>query len=174
MAERLNTYVDFHGDFPYRPGWTEDSRIELPGKELAELLADGLRHRGVDVSRVDALDYGHFLRCRSGGRSYTVEVTVDDAYKMERWTAQCYPDDDEGILSGLFRRPDHAGLAAVLNAIHLTLTGSGSIRDVRWFPSYEPPQYLDDRKADPWPFPPKKTSEASDFGLCDRDVNGVV
>jgi hypothetical protein len=71
----LNTFANFLADFPYEAGWPEDSTKELPGKDVAELLVDGLRRPGIDVNGVEAADYGHFIDCLCGGRAFKLAVS---------------------------------------------------------------------------------------------------
>jgi len=145
MGEALNRFADLIADFPYEPGWTEDSTIALPGRDVAALLADGLRERGFAVENVEAIDYGYFLDCRSDGRAFTISVTVDDPWEMRRWNIAC--PSGTGWWAWLFGRSDHAAHRSLLIAIHDVLTGCSRVCDVRWFPSYEPPNYLHDRDA---------------------------
>jgi hypothetical protein len=58
MKVALNTFVDFHGDFPKR-----DFREGTPGREVAEFLAAGLRDRGIEVQGVEDVDSGHCIDC---------------------------------------------------------------------------------------------------------------
>lgn len=145
MVESLNTFVDFMADFPYEPGWTESSAIALPGKDVAALLADGLRMRGFAVQNVAAIDYGYFLDCLCDGRTFEISVTVDDPWEMRRWNVDC--SSTTGFWAWLFGPSDHAAHRNLLMAIHNVLTGSNRISGVRWFPSFEPPGYLKNRNA---------------------------
>ncbi len=58
MKVALNTFVDFHGDFPKR-----DFREGTPGREVAEFLAAGLRDRGIEVQGVEDVDSAHCIDC---------------------------------------------------------------------------------------------------------------
>lgn len=101
MGAYFNCFVDFLADFPYRKDWTRDPSIELPGKEVSELLVSGLRKRLIEVKSVRPVDYGHFIECSSGGRRFEIAISVDDHQEMQRWAVNCYPR--EGVLTKLLR-----------------------------------------------------------------------
>jgi hypothetical protein len=157
MAEALNSFVDFIGDFPYQPGWTEDSAIGLPGKDVAALLANGLRERGFGVESVEAIDYGYFLNCQRDRRTFTISVTVDDPWHMRRWNVAC--PSTTRLWARIIGRSDHAAHRDVLLAIHDVLTTSNRISGLRWFPSFEPPDYLHDWNAHASPLCQAKAAE---------------
>jgi hypothetical protein len=170
MTVTLDTFADFLADFPYEAGWLEDSTKELPGKDVSELLVNGLRKRGIDVNGVDAADYGHFIECISVGRSFTIVVSVDDPWEMKRWTVQCYPSD--GLLTRLIHGYAGFEFRQVLTAVHQALKGSGKARDIRWFPDFDPPWCLDTRKAAPAPVHPTTEDKTLEVRLWDKDLDG--
>jgi hypothetical protein len=145
MAEALNTFVDFIADFPYEPGWTENRAVALPGRDVAALLAGGLRERGFAIGKVEAIDYGYFLECQSDGRPFTISVTVDDPWHMRRWNVQCH--SNTRWWARLIGKSDRAAHRSLLMAIHHVLSCSDRISAQRWFPSFEAPAYLRERNA---------------------------
>jgi len=170
MAETLNTFADFLADFPYEADWPNDSAKELPGKDVSELLVNGLRKQGIDVDGVDAADYGHFIDCLCGGRPFTIVVSVDDPWEMKRWTVQCYPS--EGLLTRLIHGSADFEFRQVLTAVHQALKGSDKVRDIRWFPAFDPPWSLDVRKAARTPLHPAANDKDLEGSLWDRDLDG--
>jgi hypothetical protein len=156
MAEALNTFADFIGDFPYVPGWTEDPKVALPGKDVAALLANGLRKRGFTIGKFEAVDYGHFLDCESGGFTFEISVTVDDPWQMKRWTVQC--PSTASWWTSITGQTDHAAHRNLLMAIHDVLSRSNRISDLRWFPSVEPADHLRDQDANSSPLRHTKTA----------------
>ncbi len=136
MRPRLNTFVDLVADFP-KP----DYRTEVPGKDLAELLARALRARGIDVLSIEGTDIAHYIRCRSGRREFKMMVSVDDFKEVNRWQILC--PSTLGVIDHWLGRTDHDDHQRLLLAIDETLRESDTIHGVRWFPAYESPEYLD-------------------------------
>jgi len=169
MAETLNTFVDFLADFPYESGWVYDPTKDLPGKDLSELLVKGLRGYDIEVKAVDAVDYGHFITVLSGVRSFTILVTVDDVWEMRRWNVHCHPTQVVW--------PWHScdiEYRNLLSVLHQVLKKSSKVRDIRWFPGFEGPVYLDARKAAAFPFPLTESLSEADSGVWDRDLDGIA
>jgi hypothetical protein len=170
MSGKLNTFVDLIADFPYRSDWVSNSAPGPPGKELAELLVKSLRIQGFEVGSVEALEYGYSIACCSGDRSFEIEVTVDDHIEMRRWNVQCPSSLD--TLDWLLGQSDFVAHRTLLTAIHNALIGSDRIRDIRWFPEYEPPAYLEDRNAMSAPVRDAEAPECDGPPMCDRELDG--
>jgi hypothetical protein len=86
----LNTFVDFVGDFA-----EPQSDDDLPGKEVAESLACGLRQRGIEVLRIadERPEIGHCLYCLCRNQHFSVSVTRDRWEHRRRWQLFTNPTD---------------------------------------------------------------------------------
>ena len=129
MSERLNTFVDFRGEFP-----KTDPRDTIPGEEVAAVLVAGLEARGFPVHGVEAVDFERLIECSSDGVRFCVRVWIDWE-TMDRWEVCCPPAF--GFLDRLFGRSDHRAHKRLLEAIDAILREANGVRDIRWFPGYE-------------------------------------
>lgn len=134
MNEDLHYYVDLCGDFR-RP----ESIVEPSGDELAAILSDGLPDHGVAVLKNEGIDFSHFLDCVVDG--CTVELMVgaevlDDT--NSRWYIQ--PCAKRNFF-GRQAIPD-AAYRTLLLAVDTVLHSSTRISKIRWFPSFDSPEYL--------------------------------
>ena len=105
MTQPLNTFADFLADFPYEPGWTEDSSIGAPGTDVAALLIKGLHDHGISIRSAGAMEYGHSIECLSQGDCFTIWISVDDPWEMRRWTIQC--PSNVSTLARMAGKSDH-------------------------------------------------------------------
>lgn len=139
MAKSLNTFVDFVGDFHW-----PHSIDDLPGKEVAELLAAGLKQRGIEVLRItdDRPDIGHYVKCAFGNQLFSVCATVDDWQRVGRWQLLTCPVDKSGRQDRSRSANRSEAFEGLLIAIDETLHASPQIRDIRWFPQFEEPRRL--------------------------------
>src|SRR4051812_29675611 len=131
MSERLNTFVDFRGEFP-----KTDPREAIPGEEVAGLLASGLAQRGFTIHGLEAVDFEQIIACRSGAIRFRVRVWID-GIDMDRWEVSCTPT--VGCLGWLFGRTHHREHRQLLEAIDDVLHQASGVSDIRWFPGYEMP-----------------------------------
>lgn len=136
MGEQLNWFADFLGDFP-KPIRCDEPPEQLPGRELAELIADGLRNRQFAVHSIETYDIEHVIRCSSGRREFRIHVWVDDISRIERWEVCC--PSSSGWLARLLGRSDYEEHKRILEAIDDILKSSSRVHDIRWFRYYESP-----------------------------------
>ena len=128
MPEQLHMFVDFHGDFPIVDGMKEAN-----GKELAELLATGLRAAGFNVGDPQAADFEYIVN--ENDHDFELHVGIDDFQYPDRWMVQaCY--SRRGFFGRLLDESDTAALARLLKATDRVLRQSSQIGDIRWFPTY--------------------------------------
>ena len=151
MPLLVNTFADFLADFPYDAGWLSGSTEDIPGKEVSEVLVSGLRKQGIEIERLDADVTGRSLFCLCEDRSFTIMVFVDDLFEMKRWNVQCSPS--ESLLTRLIHGRADSEFQQVLAAVDQALKESDRVRDIRWFPCFDPHDALDLRQAAPTPFP---------------------
>ena len=134
MHEQLHYYVHFQADF-IRPA----SYDEPSGQELAAVLADGLPLYGINVEKVEGLDFAHYLQCVSG--SSTIELMVGAELDMEReqlWYVQ--PCAKRSIFQrSVVPFEDYRDL---LLAVDATLQRCDRVTAIRWFPAFETNDYL--------------------------------
>lgn len=136
MRAPLNTFVDLLADFP-KPSFPG----EAPGKELAETLARGLEKRGIQILNVEGPDIAHYVRCLCEDRQFDIMVTIDDVGRMNRW--HVLPSFRVSLTDRIRGKDYGAAFEQLLFAIDETLKESNQIRDVRWFPAFDTPPYLD-------------------------------
>lgn len=143
MRTATNTFVDFLGDFPL-PLFSGD----VPGAELAQALASGMAHRGVEVLEIGSKgpDLGHYVTCLYNGRRFRICVTVRQWGAVGRWQLTTSAVTKRGRHRGLWRRADHVALAQLRLKINETLHATDAIWDIRWFPRPERPDLLELRK----------------------------
>jgi len=134
MNEDLHFYVDLRGDFR-RP----ESIEEPSGDELAAILANGLPEHGVAVLKNEGIDFSHYLDCDVDG--CTVELMVGAEVldgTNNRWYIQPYAKRNffgrETVPAAAYRK--------LLIAVDAVLHSSPRISDIRWFPSFDTPEYL--------------------------------
>lgn len=139
MSERVNTFVDFRGEFP-----KTDPREAIPGEEVATLLVAGLEQRGFPIHKVEAVDYERIIECHSGDVLFGVHVWID-WLEMDRWEICC--PSTIGLFGWLFGRKDHDEHKRLLQAIDEILRQTSGVRDIRWFVGFEAVGY---RERFPW------------------------
>ena len=135
MSQRLNTFVDFRGDFP-KP----DPREAIPGEEVTALLTAGLAQRGFPAHGVEAADFERIIDCSSGDVLFQIRVWID-SLEMDRWEVSC--PATVSCLGWLLGYSDHREHRQLLEAIDDVLHQASGVRDVRWFPGYEMPEIRD-------------------------------
>jgi hypothetical protein len=148
VREQLNLFADFLGDFP-KPAYRDDPPEKLPGRELADLVAGGLRNHGFHVGSVDTYEIEHLIQCSSGQRTFHIHIWVDDISRIERWEVCCPPSYGwiarwlGQWVARLFGPMDYDEHKTLLEAIDGILKSSGRVRDLRWFRYYEAPWLRD-------------------------------
>jgi len=135
LQQPLNTFIDLIGDFP-KPIGHDDT----PGKELAELVADGLAQRGFSDLQVMDGDFGFYVICTQGNCQLEAMVTVDDCTDMQRW--QIITNFRVPLLERVFRRPWPQIFEDFLFAIDNILHESDRVTSIRWYPYFETSDYL--------------------------------
>jgi hypothetical protein len=154
MAEALNTFADFLGEFPSEPNWAEDPALEPPGRHVTNLIVKRLRERGFDIQNVETVGYGYIIECESRSRPLTVSIWADDPWNVMRWNVEC---PHCGPWWARFTsHPDQYAHRRLVMAVHEILLEHQGIRDIRWFPAYDSPGNLKDRNADASPVPRAK------------------
>lgn len=129
MSERLNTFVDFHGEFP-----KTDPLKEIPGAEVAAMIATGLRERGYSIASVEAVDFEQIITCESADVRFTLYVWIDWEL-MDRWEI-CIPSTT-GCIGWLFGHTAREELRRLLEAVDKILRNAEGVRDIRWFREFE-------------------------------------
>lgn len=143
MRDRLNTFVDFRGDFP-----KSDPMKEIPGAEVAAMLVAGLSARGCPVRGLEAVDFEQIIDCDSGTVRFQVRVWIDWE-GMDRWEI-CIPPT-VGCLGGLLGRSDREEHKRLLEVVDSILRSTDGVRDIRWFPNFEISGYRERCKWYPGP-----------------------
>jgi hypothetical protein len=124
--ERLNTFVDFRGDFP-KPEFPPDRPY---GAEVAALIAEGLTRRRFTVAEVEESDIEWIVHCDSGDFRYRAHVWID-LEEMDRWEVCC--PSPVGWLRRLCGTTDREEHKRLLLGIHGALEDGPGVRDIRWF-----------------------------------------
>lgn len=135
MTEDFNYFVDMKADFP----WPE-SADEPAGEELANILAAGLPRHGIEVVKVEGDEYCYWVECLVGATNIDLNVSaemLDDQH--HRW--QIIPWKQPNSSFGRREDPD-PDYRVLMLAIDPVLKECDRISDIRWFPTYETPDYL--------------------------------
>ena len=130
----INTSAAIRGNFHHRPkpGAAEES--ELPGRDLAELVEQGLRRVGFAIEGVVYEEPFFVVRCRVGQFEYELLSYLFDPHDVNPvWVVDC--PSRLGFFDKWFARSKNAEYASVLQAIHRTLISDHRVREVRWFRS---------------------------------------
>jgi hypothetical protein len=134
-SARMNTVVaikgTFDANFPELT-WLPKKGDRVPGRELAELITEGLRQRGFDAEDVSYEEPFFTTRCQSGDYRYEVlSYIYVPAGADAVWAVDCAPT--LGTWAKLTGKSEEAEHGAVLIAIHDTLKKDARVIDMRWF-----------------------------------------
>ncbi len=134
MNEELHYYVDLRADFK-RP----ESIDEPTGAELAAIIGDGLPKHGVTVCKNEGVDFAHYVECVAG--SSRIELMVGAEVLSEednRWYIQpCAKRTFFGC-----QAVSNSDYRMLLLAVDAILRECQRVSDIRWFPTFETPEYL--------------------------------
>ena len=128
---------DFDPAFPDERGLgPEDDRV--PGRDLAELVAAGLREQGLGVDGPSCDEPFFVVSCRSGEVRYQVLCGLLEPKERDSvWIVEC--PRTLGWWARLRGRSEEAELTRVVTALHEVFTASPRVRQVRWFDDDVPP-----------------------------------
>jgi hypothetical protein len=131
----MNTVVAIKGTFDARfpeVTWLPKQGERMPGRELAELITDGLRQRGFDAKDVLYEEPFFTTRCQSGKYRYEVLSYIYVPEEADAvWAVDCAPT--LGTWAKLTGKSEDAELGALLIAIYDTLKNDSRVIDMRWF-----------------------------------------
>jgi hypothetical protein len=145
MLKIPHTFVDFHGDFPRPepPTRSRDSKEKIPGRELAEFLVERLRAKGYAIEEPKSEDLGYLIKWRNKPYAFEINVWVDDLFQFDRWTLQTsWRRCGFWFSRSRIDQKSLKDLKGLLETLDQILKDSDKIRDLRWFPSFEPPREL--------------------------------
>jgi|GEM_PF-4036924 len=134
MEKLLNLYAVVDADF------ARAKSFEVPsGKELAQVIADGLADQDVQVERVEPVDFCYAVKCDLGGIQVQFEVGEEiPPDESDAWSIQiCAPDASKKQVDSAF-----VEIEKLLMALDHVLKTSERISEVRWYPSFETPGFL--------------------------------
>ena len=104
----------------------------VPGRQLGQLVAKGLRARGVEDSDVQYEEPLFVTRCRSGEHVYPIFSSVLYPEKSGApWVVSC--ERQISFWGRLLGRSEEKDMGLVLDAIDDTLRNDARITDMRWF-----------------------------------------
>ncbi len=130
---RYHTSAALKGEFdPSFPrGSLKSDEDRIPGRDLASLVASGLRAHGLDAGEPVNEEPFFIISCRSGDFNYQVLCYLLEPGSDPIWVVEC-----ARTLSAIARwrgKSEEAELGAVVLAIHKTLEKDARVRDIRWF-----------------------------------------
>ena len=131
----MNTTVamrtDFDATFPDLRSLAK-GQDAVPGRQLGELVVNGLRARGFETSDVQYEEPLFVTRCRSGEHVYPVFSYVLYPEKSGApWVVSC--ERQIGFWGRLLGRSEEKDMGLVLDAIEDILRNDARITDMRWF-----------------------------------------
>lgn len=111
------------------------TRRGIPGEQLAQRIADGLRTRGITCGDVYRDEPFWSFSVRTATREVHVSAYLyrpDDVHEKAIWGVSLLAPA-RGPLRRLFSRADDSDLPPILEALQSALGTDGAIWDVRWF-----------------------------------------
>lgn len=134
MKIDLHYYVTLRADFP-RP----ESIEEPTGADLAAILSAGLAQRNIKIAKTEAVDFANYVECELGSSSIELMVgaeLLDDANDL--WYIQpCAKRTYFGS-----KKVSENDFRKLLIAVNDVLQNCERISEIRWFPSFDTPEYL--------------------------------
>ena len=131
----LNRIVAIRGDFdarfPESQTWSAGGD-RVPGRDLAELVLEGLRRRGLEAE--GPIDEEPFVavRCRVGERQFVILCYIyEPRGKDSVWVVEC--PTTLGLLARLRGGSEEPELRTVLGAVQESLLHDARVREMRWF-----------------------------------------
>lgn len=134
MKIDLHNYVDMRADF-HRP-----AAIDQPtGGELAAILAAGIAQRDIRVTKTEAVDFANYVECEVGTSS--IELMVGAEFlngANDRWYVQPLA---KRTFFGT-KEVSENDYRELLLALDDVLKNCDRVSDIRWYPSFDTPEYL--------------------------------
>ena len=119
------------------------ARNGIPGQQLAQRIAEGLRTRGVECDDVYRDEPFWSFSVRTATRQVHISAYLyrpDDVAEKAMWGVSLFAPVPK-LLRRLFSPPDESGLQPILEALHTVLATDDAIWDVRWFKELPPEPY---------------------------------
>lgn len=125
-------HADFDASFPDLAGLPDDAD-RIPGRELGEIIVDGLRSRGLAASDLEDDEPFFSTECRIADKEYSVLCYLYDPEPAQPvWVVDI--QRPTGLLARLFGKSKPEDIKPIVDAIDATLSECPRVHGkLRWF-----------------------------------------
>lgn len=109
-----------------------DDGDRIPGRALAELVAQGLQGHGLQASGPFNEEPFFVITCWSGAIEYRILCYVLEPGEEPVWVVECART--LGLIAKWRGKSEEQELGTVVTAIHETLKNDSRVSEIRWFP----------------------------------------